>query len=153
MIARSSGARTDDLARRCLTLFTRLMLELPRGRRRNAGDLKELEFLTLTILRQNSTMIVGDIQRILGVLPAQMSRIIRSLEDRATPLVACGINPHDKRKVDVQITPAGEQVLADCLAPRVQAVNDLLGRLAEDERDALCHLLERLAELTEQPGG
>jgi CRISPR system Cascade subunit CasE len=46
-------------------------------------------------------MIVGDIQRLLGVLPAQMSRIIRSLENRDRPLIACHINPRDKRKVDV----------------------------------------------------
>ena len=51
-------------------------------RRRRLGDLKEVEFLTLAILQANGTMIVGDIQRILGVLPAQMSRIIRSMEQR-----------------------------------------------------------------------
>src|SRR5262249_43673986 len=113
-------------------------------RRRNTGDLKEMEFLTLAILHQNPSMIVGDIQRILGVLPAQMSRLIRSLETRPTPLVACAINPRDKRKVDVHLTPAGEQVLVEYAAPRVRAIGDLLENLTDEERESLSHLLDRL---------
>src|SRR5688500_10499611 len=107
MIARGGGVRLAEVAERSFLLSTRLLLTLPRGRRRQHGDLKDLEFLTLAILQRHPTMIVGDIQRILGILPAQMSRLIRSLEGRTSPLVTCRINPQDKRKVDVQLTEAG----------------------------------------------
>jgi DNA-binding MarR family transcriptional regulator len=144
MIARTSGVGLDELAHRSFQFFTQLSLTVPLGRRRHVDDLKELEFLTLAILRQHHTIIVGDIQRILGVLPAQMSRIIRSLEDRAQPLIGCRINSHDKRKVDVHLTEAGERALADYISPRVHALTDLLGRLSGDEREALAHLLDKL---------
>ncbi len=144
MIVRTSGVGLDELAHRSFQFFTQLSLTLPLGRRRSADDLKELEFLTLAILRQHRTMIVGDIQRILGILPAQMSRIIRSLEGREQPLIGCQINPHDKRKVDVHLTEAGERALADYISPRVSALTELLGRLSGDEREALAHLLDKL---------
>jgi len=148
MIARGGGVRLDELAERSFHLITRLLLTLPRGRRRH-GDLKDLEFLTLAILQRNQPMIVGDIQRILGILPAQMSRLIRSLEGRSAPLVACRINPQDKRKVDVQLTAAGEQALSEYVAPRVRAIAELLHGLSDEERDALSHLLDRLHALRE----
>ena len=150
MIARSSGIQLEELAQHAFQLITRMTLGLPRSRRRNPGGLKEMEFLALAILQQNEPMIVGDIQRILGILPAQMSRIIRSLEGRSTPLVSCQINPRDKRKVDVHLTPAGEEVLGGYIAPRVQAISDLLAQLSEEERDSLAHILDRLHSLNEQ---
>ncbi len=75
--------------------------------------LKEPEYLTLQILRDQGVMIVGDIQKILSVLPAQMSRIIRKLENREQPLIQCEINSTDKRKIDVELTQHGEKILTD----------------------------------------
>src|SRR5262249_41667672 len=131
--------------------FTQLSLTLPLGRRRHADDLKELEFLTLVILRQHRTMIVGDIQRILGVLPAQMSRIIRSLEDRAAPLIGCQVHRPDNRKIDVHLREGGERALAEYISPRVSALGELLARLSDDEREALALLLDKLQTPTEPP--
>ena len=91
-MATALGPRVDDLAHELFSVVTQICLSTLRGRRR-PGELKEVEFLTLALLQANSTMIVGDIQRVLGVLPAQMSRVIRSLENRERPLISCGINP------------------------------------------------------------
>jgi hypothetical protein len=41
-----------------------------------------------------------------GWLP-QMSRILRFLGGRDRPLIACRINRHDKRKIDVALTEEG----------------------------------------------
>jgi DNA-binding MarR family transcriptional regulator len=143
MVASSTGVRVEELAHNLFDLVTRFGLSVPRPRRR-AGDLKEVEFLALTILRQHDTLIVGDIQRLLGVLPAQMSRIIRSLEDRERPLIACRINPHDKRKVDVTLTPEGLAALEQYRTARVRAIASLLGRLGEDDLESLQRLLDKL---------
>src|SRR5262245_48801244 len=102
----ASTTRLDELAHHLFDVVTRFCLAVPRGRRRT-GDLKEIEFLTLSLLNKREKLIVGDIQRQLGVLPAQMSRIIRALETRDRPLIACQINTQDKRKIDVALTPAG----------------------------------------------
>jgi DNA-binding MarR family transcriptional regulator len=149
MIASSAGVRPDELARQLFSVATHFCLVLPRGRRRS-GDLKDIEFLTLTILSSHGTMIVGDIQRLLGVLPAQMSRIIRSLEARDRPFIACRINPNDKRKIDVCLTAAGDKALADYREYRVRAIADLLRRLPDHDLDDVHGLLDKLQVLPDR---
>jgi DNA-binding MarR family transcriptional regulator len=146
MVAAGTGMRVRELAQGVFDLITQFCLVLPRSRRR-AGDLKEVEFLTLSLLHQHETLIVGDIQRQLGVLPAQMSRIIRSLEARERPLIACRINPHDKRKIDVALTPEGAAAFLEYQAARVGSIAALFARLPEEDLDDLQRLLVRLHAL------
>jgi DNA-binding MarR family transcriptional regulator len=136
----------EELAQALFDVITRFCLASPRGRRRHGG-LKELEFLTLAILHQHDTLIVGDIQRQLGVLPAQMSRIIRALETRERPLIACRINPRDKRKIDVALTPAGTKAFLEYQSVRVHGILALLARLPDDDLEGLHRLLEKLGDL------
>jgi DNA-binding MarR family transcriptional regulator len=143
-----TGIRTEELAQSVFEILTHLNLNAGRGRRRN-GDLKETEFLTLIILHGHDSMIVGDIQRLLGVLPAQMSRVIRSLEDREMALISCRINPRDKRKIDVSLTAHGERAILDYEGPRIQALADLLARLPEDDQEDLGRLFEKLRSTIE----
>ena len=149
MVASGTGAVLEELAQALFDTLTQFCLSVPRARRR-AGDLKELEFLTLSILHHHDTLIVGDIQRQLGVLPAQMSRIIRALETRERPLIACRINPHDKRKIDVCLTEAGAQAFLEYQAEHVQALRDLIRHLSDDEREDLVRLLDRMHGVLEQ---
>jgi len=149
MVATSSGGRIGEIAQDLFEVVTRLCLAAPRGRRR-PGDLKEIEFLTLAILQDRGTMIVGDIQRLLSVLPAQMSRIIRALENRPSPLIACRINPQDKRKIDVCLTEAGDRVLLEYQAKRVRRIADLLRDLSDDDQDNLSRLLDKVRGLLER---
>src|SRR5438045_4859216 len=134
MVASGTGVRLEETDRDLFEVVTQLGLTTLRGRRR-ASDLKEVEFLALAILHGRGTMIVGDIQRLLGVLPAQMSRIIRSLETRPQPLIACRINPRDKRKIDVQLTDAGEKALLEFQSVGVQRIADQLHDLSDDEQE------------------
>jgi DNA-binding MarR family transcriptional regulator len=144
MVATSPRARVEEIAHDLFDFVKHLWLAAPRGRRQDR-DLKEMEFLTLTLLDERGTMIVGDIQRILGVLPAQMSRIIRALEDsRPEPLIACRINPRDKRKIDVNLTGAGEKALTDYRSVRVRRIAEVLGDLPEDEQADLLRLLDKV---------
>jgi DNA-binding MarR family transcriptional regulator len=148
MGASVTGIQLETLAQNLFDAITQFCLAVPRGRRR-AGDLKEVEFLTLAVLLHRDTMIVGDIQRLLGVLPAQMSRIIRALEARDRPLITCRINPNDKRKIDVALTPAGTKACHEYQAERVRGLALLLAKFPEDELDDLHRLVEQLQELME----
>jgi DNA-binding MarR family transcriptional regulator len=143
MVASGTVFRIEALAQDVFHAVTQFCLTLPRHRRRS-GELKDSEFLTLVILHARGTMIVGDIQRLLGVLPAQMSRVIRSLEERHQPLIACQINPRDKRKIDVCLTQAGEDALREHEELRIQSIKELLGELSEAELGELAHLLDKL---------
>src|SRR5260370_1583823 len=100
-----TAVRPDELAEELFDVLTRLGFGGARGRRRD-GALKDLEFRTLALLQRRKTMTVGDIQRRLGVLPAQMSRVLRALEGRQVPFLNCHIHPLDKRKINVGPTPA-----------------------------------------------
>ena len=149
MVASGTGVRLEETARELFDVVTQISLATLRGRRRT-GDLKEAEFLTLTILQDHGTMIVGDIQRQLGVLPAQMSRIIRSLENRREPLITCRINPQDKRKIDVCLTEAGERVLQEYQGVRVRRIVELLHDLPEGDQENLTRLLDKVRALLDQ---
>jgi DNA-binding MarR family transcriptional regulator len=145
-MATDTGPRVEEIAHELFEVVTQICLSALRGRRR-AGDLKEVEFLTLSILHARTTMIVGDIQRLLGILPAQMSRVIRALENRERPFISCQINPRDKRKIDVCLTPMGEKILQDYRDVRVGRIVELLRNLPDEEQEDLVRLLDKLHHL------
>jgi DNA-binding MarR family transcriptional regulator len=147
-MATGTTDRVEDIAHELFHVVTQICLSTLRGRRR-AGDLKEVEFLTLSLLQDHGTMIVGDIQRVLSVLPAQMSRVIRSLENRERPLIQCSINPRDKRKIDVELTSNGEKALLDYQGKRVGRIVERLNSLPDDDQDDLIRALNKLHELLE----
>jgi DNA-binding MarR family transcriptional regulator len=149
MGASGTTVRLEETARELFEVVTQLGVTALRSRRRS-GDLKEVEFLTLGFLQEHGTMIVGDIQRLLGVLPAQMSRIIRSLENRAQPLISCQINARDKRKVDVCLTDSGRKALANYQSMRTDRLVELLRDLPEEEQEDLNRLVDRLHGLIEK---
>jgi len=151
MVASGTGTKLEELAHELFDVITRFCLTVPRSRRRN-GDLKDIEFLTLSLLHQRDSLIVGDIQRQLGVLPAQMSRIIRALENRTHPLISCRINTNDKRKIDVVLTEAGKEAFLDHQVSRVRQIASVIDRLSDDDRDLLQHLLDKLSAILEPRG-
>jgi DNA-binding MarR family transcriptional regulator len=143
------GTRIEDLAHELFDVVTQICLSTLRGRRRS-GDLKEVEFLSLSLLQANGTMIVGDIQRVLGILPAQMSRIIRSLENRDHPLIECRINPRDKRKIDVCLTGTGERALAEYQGVRVGRLIGKLQAMGDEDQEELLRVLNKLHGLLDK---
>lgn|SRR5262245_29004312 len=144
MVATGPGVRVEEIAHGFFEIITQLGLTVPRGRRRRTGELKDVEFLTLALLQDRGTMTVGDIQKVLGVLPAQMSRVIRSLEARENSMIACHINAQDKRRIDVRLTSAGEKALHDYEATRVSRIIDVLRDLPEEDKEELGRLLDKL---------
>jgi len=146
MVATHTSLNIDSLAQTLFEVLSRFGLTVPRLRRRG-DDLKEVEYLTLSLLHQQPTMIVGDIQRHLGVLPAQMSRILRALETRDRPLISCRINPQDKRKVDVTLTAAGIKGVREYQSSRILQITSLLTNLTPEELESLNHLLDRFQEI------
>ncbi len=147
MVLSATRLPLEELSQTLFDLVIRFCLTNPRGRRRS-GSLKELEVLTLAILQQHQApLIVGEIQRLLGILPAQMSRVIRALEARERPLISCSINPQDKRKIDVLLTPAGTKALQEYQSLRLHNISTLLSRFGEDDLENLHRLLEKVSDL------
>lgn len=114
-----------------------------RSHGKSQHELTETEFLALDILsKAGRSLTVGEIQREIGVLPAQMSRIIRALESKGDkPLITCAINPSDKRKIDVEMSPAGVEAYQAYRRVKLGSIQQMLEGLDENDRNELMRLL------------
>lgn len=119
------------------------------ARGRNETEITETEFLTLDLLARSgeTPLTVGDIQRHIGVLPAQMSRVIRSLESKGEqPLISCRINQSDKRKVNVELTEQGLKVHQEYRRSKLGGIEKMLQGLTEQDRNELVRILRKVRE-------
>ena len=94
-------------------------------------------------LTEAGTATVGQIQRQIGVLPAQMSRHLRRL--RSAGFVTCQINRDDRRKVNVAITQSGGAVHAKYRRAKLAPIIAALERLTEHERSQFMGLVQKMA--------
>lgn len=136
----------DDLSEEILELTKLTSRARVVSRRDDTVEaLTETEHLTLDLLHKNGSMTVGEIQKAIGVLPAQMSRIIRSLEQKGgEPHIACQINPEDRRKIDVALTPAGRKAYETYRSARLAMTTGILQILTPAERDEFMRILRKI---------
>lgn len=121
--------------------------------RKGHVDLTESEFLALDCLAKAhpNPMNVGEIQRRIGVLPAQMSRVIRSLESKSgKPLVRCRINAADKRKIDVTLSEAGRKAHDEFRDARLASTMELVAQLDAADRADLMRIVQRFRTLVDR---
>ena len=116
-----------------------------RQRRKSALDLTETEFLTLDLVARHESQTVGQLRKHVGVLPAQMSRILRNLERRGDkPLIRCAINPTDRRRIDVVITEPGRKAYRAFRDARISMSAETLSQLpAQDVREFM-RIMEKI---------
>jgi len=116
-----------------------------RARAGTGEEVSEPEFLTLDTLIQQEPQTVGQIQKTIGVLPAQMSRIIRSLEHKnAGAYVTRTINPDDRRRVDLRLTSSGRRAHQDYSAARIGFVTGLLNDLTPSDREQFMNIVRKM---------
>ena len=118
-----------------------------RSKGKEETEITETEFLALDLLFKSESLGVGDIQRHIGVLPAQMSRIIRSLENKGDqPLITCSINPNDKRKIDVKLTQAGRETHQAYRRMKLGSIEKMLFGLSQHDRQEFMRILRTVRE-------
>jgi len=106
------------------------------------GHLTETEYLALDALIKESPLTVGQIQKAVGVLPAQMSRIVRALESKeGKALITCEINPHDRRRIDVSLTLVGRKAYQAYREARLGFTVEILRELSPTDREEFMRLL------------
>lgn len=117
-----------------------------RSRPRGQTEISETEFLALDVLaKATEKLTVGEIQRSIGIQPAQMSRVVRSLENKSEqPLIACKINPEDKRKVDVELTAAGRKAHHAYRQLKLGSIQKMLHALSGQDREAFMRILRQI---------
>jgi DNA-binding MarR family transcriptional regulator len=135
----------QDLALQIFELTRRTWFESQREKFKGGYDLSESEFLALDALEDVEAMSVGELRKYVGVLPAQMSRILKALEQRYDEkLVICSINPDDKRKIDVSITPKGRRAVDAYRRSKIRASVQSLDSLTDRDLANLTAILEKI---------
>lgn len=138
MVESTNDNSLQQMAEEIFSLTTMSWRERIASRSGREHELSEVQFLTLeAVLSAGEPRHVGDLHRSLGVVPAQMSRIIRALEkDFSKPLIQCKLNPGDKRKIDVYLTAAGKSAYGRFRTLRVEkTIHILRGLSAQDRLD------------------
>jgi len=140
--------RLEQIAREMFSLNLLFWAMRRRNRVEDPYELTEPEFVVLDTLAERGICTVGELQQILDVRPAQMSRIIRTLESKAEkPLINCAINAQDKRRINVTVTDLGRKAHEEYRRRRLQANIDLLTGLSEAEQMEVIRLLHRFRQL------
>jgi len=131
----------DAMAEEIFVLFK--VVATARSRRpSSSSDLSETEFLALDALDRDGPMTIGEVQKRIGVVPAQMSRIVRSLEaEGGRGYVECKINHQDRRRIDVSLTEAGAKALAAFRKARLSSFYTVLEALKPEDRSEFMRML------------
>ena len=129
--------RTDELAEAIFKMSMRMWRRAAKA----ISDLTESEFLALDCLASKSGT-VGEVITSVQVLPAQMSRIVKRLEQAG--YVTSDLNPDDKRKVDLSITSKGKKAHQQFRKAKIAPIVEALGRLTPVERESFMSLVRRM---------
>ena len=140
----ATGETLDSMAAEIFDLYR--LVAIARSRRPSGpDDLSETEFLALDLLVKEGALTIGEIQKRIGVLPAQMSRIIRALEEQGgRGYVECSINPKDRRRIDVSLTPKGRTAHATYHSLRLRTMYDTLSVLDVEDRAHFMHIMRQI---------
>jgi DNA-binding MarR family transcriptional regulator len=110
-------------------------------------DLSETEFLALDTLHTQEPLTIGEVQKSVGVAPAQMSRIVRALEKRGGKgYISCEINAEDRRRIDLFLTESGREAHAKYRDARMRSIGNVLTVLAPDDRFEFMRMMRQLRD-------
>jgi len=126
------------------------------SKQRSTVELSESQYLALDVLVEATAggdpVTVGEIQRSIGVLPAQMSRIVSSLQTGfEKPLIRCDLNQSDRRKIDVSMTSEGRAAYDGFRQSRIVKTVEMLKGLPDKDRQEFVRICRRIRELYRQP--
>lgn len=143
-LSKSDQRRLEEMADDIFELYQ--LVAVMRSRQPSGGDdLSETEFLSLDALAKSEPLTIGEIQKQVGVAPAQMSRVIRSLEKHGgRGYVECRINPQDRRRVDVSMTSAGRVAYDRYRSARLASMFAVLEVLEPEDREVFMGLLGQI---------
>ena len=107
-------------------------------------DLSQGRFLTLIVLNRtpNKAINPSTLAEKVGVKRATMTGLLDGLERKG--LVKRLAHPEDRRKVSIQLTDTGRQVLDEMLPDYYSRIAKLMVNLSENERQNLLSLLGKV---------
>ena len=108
-------------------------------------DLSETEFLTLDTLSKEQPLTIGEVQKQVGVVPAQMSRIVRALEEQGGKgYLACRINVQDRRRIDLSLTETGREAYNKYRNARLSSMYESLNAIPPEDRFQFMRIVRQI---------
>lgn len=108
-------------------------------------QLSMTQWRLLALLEQQGPMRPGEITTALGILVPATSRLLRDLE--LDGFISRQADDRDRRATIVTLTESGSTALESFQSSRRAAMQVMLGRLGEDEREELAALFERIERI------
>jgi DNA-binding MarR family transcriptional regulator len=102
---------------------------------------------TLSALERRGAQRISELAALQGVAQPSMTVLVGSLEQAG--LVARRPDPSDGRAVLVSLTPTGERFLAERRQAGAERLSELVGKLSDDEAEALTAAVPALLRLRE----
>lgn len=105
-------------------------------------QLTPIQFVTLSKLAERGPSALSELVRLTGIDPATIRGVIKRLKGR--DWVTLTSDPRDQRKVIVELTAAGRELLAAMTPHALKVSEETMGSLNPAERVALLHLLTKI---------
>jgi DNA-binding MarR family transcriptional regulator len=142
MAAASSTPHLDDELRiGVMRLARRMRLE------RGGSDVTDGQLSALFVLAKYGAQSLGSLSDFERVTPPSMSRTVGALEGDG--LVTRTASADDRRKVLIEITPAGLAIVQETKRRRAAWFSTVLAALSDEQRDALDAAAPILRELAD----
>ena len=103
-------------------------------------------FVIMYIAQQRGSVLPSKISKIMGISSARIAAALNSLERKG--LVTRQIDPNDRRRILVDLTPAGQAKAAAKTQLLRERTTLMLTLLGEDDAKDLVRLIKRLVALT-----
>lgn len=134
---------TTEVADLLQAVAHRLRREARGGRRATPATWAQMRALRALARRVGPTR-MSELADALHIARRSATSVVDELEQRG--LVVRGRDPHDRRAVTVEVTRAGQQLLAEARDRRRAATAGMLGSLTDAELRTLRDLLARIVE-------
>jgi DNA-binding MarR family transcriptional regulator len=139
--ASSTPHLDDDLRIAVMRLARRMRLE------RGGSDVTDGQLSALFVLAKYGAQSLGSLSEFERVTPPSMSRTVGALEGDG--LVTRTASADDRRKVLIEITPAGLAIVQETKRRRAAWFSTVLAALTDEQRDALDAAAPILRELAD----
>lgn len=111
-------------------------------------DLTYFQWIALKVVADGIVTTAGELARELGITAGATSRMVDALEARG--LIERGRGDDDRRVVRLAITPAGRRVTEQLMDRAVEAWNELLADVDQNEADRVVEILSDLVGVAER---
>jgi DNA-binding MarR family transcriptional regulator len=113
------------------------------------SDVSVTQFRTLVVLHSHGTINLNRLAELLGVNNSTAVRMIDRL--LVAGLVTRQDNPANRREIELDLSPAGRQIVVDVTNRRRAEIALIVARMPVDQRDALVQALHEFADAAGEP--